>query len=160
MLREGLEGAHRARRQHHPAQAPAGHAEVLREAVDQHHLAGKIERRPRLGAVHQPLVDLVDKKDATPRRDEVGDQLQFFAGYQCPRGVGRRAEQQSLGARAPGGAHHLEGRLETVRRVHRQRARHALEGAHEMAVPRVARIGHEHLVARVDVERCGGEERA
>ena len=34
MLRELLEAAHRASRQHHPAQPPAGHAEVLREAVD------------------------------------------------------------------------------------------------------------------------------
>src|SRR3989442_1211249 len=39
VLRQLLEAAHCTLREHDPAQTPAGHAEVLREAVDQHHLA-------------------------------------------------------------------------------------------------------------------------
>src|SRR3954453_4860182 len=60
MLRQLLEAAHRMRRQHDPAEPPAGHAEVLRKAVDHHDLARQTERCPRLRAVGESLVDLVD----------------------------------------------------------------------------------------------------
>src|SRR5207302_4565607 len=48
--------------------------------------------------------------------------------------------------------------LEIAGRRDRQRARGALEGAHEVPVPRVARVGDQDLVARVDVQRCEREQ--
>src|SRR5690349_2278466 len=51
MLGELLEAAHRMRGQHDPAEPPAGHAEILREAVHHYDLARQVERRPRLGAI-------------------------------------------------------------------------------------------------------------
>ena len=64
VLRQLLEVAHRLLREHHPAQAPARHAEIFGEAVDHDHVAGEPERGPRLRAVGQALVDLVDDQHA------------------------------------------------------------------------------------------------
>ena len=160
MLRQFLEAAHRRARQHDPAQAPSGHAEILGEAIDHHDFSGKIERSPGLGAVRKPLVDLVDDEYAAALGEEARDRLQLALFDQSPCRVRRRAEDQSFRARAPGRAHHGRGRLKILRGRNGERPRAPLESAHEMAVAGISGIGHEHFVARVDIERGDGQESA
>src|SRR3954466_10499274 len=160
MLGELLEAAHRRRRQHHPAEAPAGHAEVLREAVHDHHVAGHPVSRPRFCCVREALVDLVDDQHAAALGNESRDRLQLRPGDERPGGVGRRAEDQGFRARSPRGPHHRRRRLEVLGRAHRQGARAALEGAHEMPIAGIAGIRDQHFVAGVEIERRHREQAA
>ncbi len=136
-----------------PTQAPAGHAEILGEAVHHDDLAGQAERGDGNLAVDQPLVNLVDDEHAAPLRDEARDFPQFRRRDHGPGRIGRRAEQQSACAPAPRRAHLRQHRLEVRRRRNSDRPGAALEAAHHVTVARITRVGHQDLVAGVDVQR-------
>ena len=68
VLHQPLDAADVRLRHHHPADAPAGHREVLGEGVDDVDLVADLQRRDRAGAVVQAVVDLVgDEADARAR---------------------------------------------------------------------------------------------
>ena len=70
VLGELLDLADVARRRDHPAEAPAGHVEVLREAVDHEDVVAHFQRRARLAFVDEAVIDLVDDERAAPRPHE------------------------------------------------------------------------------------------
>ena len=59
-----LDRLHHVVEHDHPAQAPAGHVEVLGEAVDDDDVVVQRQRRARLAFIGQPQVDLVDDGEA------------------------------------------------------------------------------------------------
>ena len=66
VLGDALDRAHQRLGQHHPADAPAGHAVVFGERVDDDRVAvGELQRGRRRAGVDQAVVDLVgDEEDA------------------------------------------------------------------------------------------------
>jgi len=69
--------------------------------------------------------------------------------------VGRAGHHEPARARVPGGIDLRRRGLITAAGIDRQRARHALEGAHQVAVGGIAGVGQQPFVARLG----GGGER-
>ncbi len=67
VLRQFLQRRHRARWRYQPAQAPAGHAEVLGEAVQHERLVVDLQHARRIQAIGQSVIDLVDHQVTATR---------------------------------------------------------------------------------------------
>jgi hypothetical protein len=64
ILRERLDAPHERVGREEPAQAPAGHLEILREAVHHQDVLAVLRRGARVDAVGEALVDLVHEERA------------------------------------------------------------------------------------------------
>ena len=73
----------------HPAEPPASHPEVLREAVHHEHVVEAAQRSAGFEAVLQPLVDLVHDKDAAAAGDCFAQCDDLVEAEQGARGVRR-----------------------------------------------------------------------
>ena len=155
VLHQPLDTADVRLRHHHPADAPAGHREVLGEGVDDVDLVADLQRRDRAGAVVQPVVDLVgDEADAELARPL--DQRGELGARQHGAGRVGRARDQRAGEvrRQVGGA-----RLEAVLGAGGDADRHEVERLQDVAVGRIAGLADRHPVAALE-EAGEGEDEA
>ena len=145
---------------HHPAEAPAGHPEVLREAVHHETSSGCSGRCWRRAAVGQALVDLVHDRDAA-------------AGSRCR--AGRRSASGSAGCRSgwpvrppsahgatrrPGSRCNVGGRLEVVLASTGMRARATPSKLRTRLRLEDSRVGQQPFVARIGGDGQGQHQRA
>jgi hypothetical protein len=150
------------RRRHRPADAPAGHAEGLRHAVDRHRAIGHpLDRHQRhvAGAVvDDVLVDLVGDRDDVPRAAEGGDRLELVAAEDLAGGVVRRVDDDRPGLRRE-----RRGELVGIERPAGRAQRHVPgRGARQdgvRAVVLVERLEDDHLVAGIDDPEQAGDHR-
>ena len=155
VLCQPLYRGYQRRRQHQPAQAPAGHVEIFAEAVDADDLVtqaiGQAQGAVAVGIVKaQAQVNFVHQRHTAALAHQAGNALQLFAGNGCAGGVGRRGQQHTARGWAPGRLHLRCAELKALGRARRQQHRRALSGLHKLAVAGVARVGHQHLVAGLD----------
>ena len=79
VLLQHLGAPHQVLGQHHPADAPAGHAVVFGERVDDDGIVADLQRRRLFRAIGQAVIDLVgDQRDALPLAIVI-DRLQLLA---------------------------------------------------------------------------------
>ena len=86
-------GRHVLLGRHHPAQAPAGHAEVLGETVDDEHVIGEFQRAAVAPAIGQAVIDLVHDQHAAARTRHCMDALEFTVVDQGAGRIRRRSDQ-------------------------------------------------------------------
>ena len=174
----------------HPAHAPPRHGVGLRDAVDDHAGVGDLghehgHRRELRIAVHQVLVDLVGDDPDAVLGGPATDRGHLVRRVDRARGIGRRDEDEQLGARRARGLELLHRRAVAaglvrvdddgraaceldrlgVRRPVRRREDRLVAGIQERGEGVVERllaaVGDEHL-ARLDVvpavaQRLGGD---
>ena len=118
----------------HPADPPAGHRVGLGDAVDDDAVVGeeRAEHRHRAGVdavVDEVLVDLVGQHPQLVVLDPLADGPDLVGGVDGAGGVGRRDEQQHLGALGARGLELLDGDLVVLglvgEHLHRRRRRRA-----------------------------------
>ncbi len=156
VLGDALDGADHRLGDDHPADAPAGHAEIFGETVDDHDIIRDLKRRVEARAVIQPVIDLVrDHADAKRGRAR-GQRRQFLAAQDGSGRVSGRSKDQALhvirqilGAGLiavldPGGdADGLQG-----------------HGAQDLAIAGIARLTQGDAVAGIEKRREGKDEGA
>ncbi|MNN04883.1 hypothetical protein D3C81_1176230 [compost metagenome] len=81
--------------------------------------------------------------------------LEYGAG-----GVGRRGDQRADAVSVPVARDQLRGQLIIRLRPHRHQLRIALDQAQEVAVARIAGIGQQPVLARIDQQGAGQKQRA
>ena len=156
VLGELLDLAREAGRLHQPAQAPAGHAEVLREAVDDDcaGVVGRNAARRAVGTVvGEPQVDLVDDAPSVAVGDSRAEASQLVVGQGGTRRIRRRGDHDAARPVRPCAGDGLGVELESRLRGRLDQPDPAAEAFCEPAVAGVRRVGDEDLVAGVD-ERC------
>ena len=153
VLGQALDRLDELRRQHEPAQAPAGHAEILGEAVDQDRFRCRGERRPGPVLVGDAVVDLVHDEADGPLAAEGGQGRKILL---AEHGAGRvgGARQHEAVQRPVDGRELPDGGLEPGRGVDRDRHHLDVERSQDVAVGRIARHRHGDPVAGIE----GGEE--
>ena len=135
------------------AHAPARHGEGLAHAVDGqrvglHALEGG-EGRVLMPAVAQLSVDLVAEHQQLVLAHHLGDGLQILPLHHRAGGVVRVGQNQGLGARGDGPAHVLRLQAEFLLRPGQDAHGRAAGEDDAGAVAHVARLGDQHLVARL-----------
>ncbi len=139
--------------QHHPAQAPTSHAEVLAEAVHQHCIARGSEHRGRWPGVGDAVVDLVGDQLHVVGRAPLHHRCHALGRQHRARGIGRRGDHQPV--ELAGGSQQLGRGRPTGVGPDGNRHRLDIQRQQCIAVARVA--GLEHPDAIAGIER--GEER-
>ncbi|KAG0740450.1 hypothetical protein G6F35_018411 [Rhizopus arrhizus] len=89
VLGELLQIGYRCRRRHQPPESPAGHAEVLGEAVQHERAVVHLQHAGRVQAVGQAVVDLVHHQVATARVQALRQCRQFISGQHGAGRIGR-----------------------------------------------------------------------
>ena len=135
------------------ADAPPGHRESLREAVQEN----RPLRHPRqagdagVGAVERKLrVDLVGQDEQVLLAAEIGDLLQLLAAACAARRVARQVEHQDFRAGLPGRAQGLGGDGKVILGEGRHGDGLAVRQHDARVIAHIARLVVHHLVARVD----------
>ncbi len=158
ILCQPLDGPHQSLRHHQPADAPAGHAEIFREAVYDDGRLPVGNRRDRRFVIFKPMVDLIgDQPEPTP-----------------PAGIGELAEPRAHGhgaGRVVGTGKKQSGRLFTGKALEVAGIRHPprrgtgldqhrlrTERLEDMAVAGVAGRRQQHGIAGVEHGEKGEHE--
>ncbi|MNV47508.1 hypothetical protein D3C71_1393780 [compost metagenome] len=144
----------------HPAQAPARHVEVLREAVDDDDVVVQRQRGAGVALVRQAQVDFVDDGEAAALADLRQQGGELVRGDRRAGGVAGRGHHHALRGRCPVPGHVLGRQLEALFGRTGDQARHAAGCQHEVAVGGVGRVRHQHFAAAVDQRRAGQRQRA
>ena len=158
ILRQPLDGPHQLLRHHQPADAPAGHAEIFREAVDGDGRLPMGNRGPRGFVIFKPVIDLVGDQPEPAPPAGIGELAEPFAhGHGAGRVIGA-GEQQSRRLFA-GKAVEVAGVRHPSRRgacldQHRLRT----ERLEDVAVAGVAGRWQQHGVAGVEHGEEGEHE--
>ena len=158
---QAIDRPHQRFRQHHPADAPAGHAEIFGERVDDHDVVG----HPRCGLgrerIIEAVIDLVgDEPDPLSFRS--GDEIaQRLARHHGAGRVGGTCDQHALERRLAMRREQQLGRDRPARRLRRlDHHRLAAERREDMAIGRIARQRDRDAVARLEQrEECQDEAR-
>ena len=154
VLPKPAHGVDQILRQHEPAQAPARHAEILGEAVDDDGVLA--ERQDRLGrlVVGDAVIDLIRDDPYAPAAAPAGKTFQIGARDHRAGGIGRAGQDEAVD-RARDGRQQVGSRLEAG--LHGGGNRHHLdvERGQDVAVGRIA--GFRDRDACPGVE--GGQER-
>ena len=157
VLRQFLEVADVPLGSDDPAQAPAGHVEVLGEARDDEQVLGKrpgeFEGRARLPGVGEAQVDLVDDQRRTPVRHGFGDRPHLPGGDHRPGRIRWRGEQDRPRRRRPVLLDKRGRELVVGVGADRHPQRHTLDDPREVAVARVRGVGHHHRCIALDQQR-------
>ncbi len=143
----------------HPPQAPARHLEILREAVDHEHVVARFGRGARVEPVGEAVVDLVGQQRRALLAGERGEPGHLVRRDQRAGRIGRARHHDHARGGAPVVARELRGELVARGHAHGHAARHRAQRAREMPVAGVARIGEEHLVARIEQHAEGEQQR-
>ena len=136
------------------AEPPTGHREGLGEPVEHDRAIGHTRQRRDghvlLAVVQDPAVDLVGHDPQVVLLGELGDPLEVGAGQDTARRVCRRVDDQQLRPRRYERGELLDVQPELVLHTDRDGHRRRADEAGQRFVDRVARIGDDHLVARID----------
>ena len=151
-------GGDQVLRADHPADPPAGHRVGLGDPVDHHAVVGEVraEHGQRAGlhaVVHEVLVDLVGERPQVVVLDPLADRADLVGRVDRAGRVGRRDEEQHLGALGAGRLELLDGDLVALGLVGEHRHGHAAGELDRLGVRRPVRRRHDHLVAGVDHRR-------
>ena len=146
VLRQPLHRPHMILGHHHPADPPAGHAEILGERVDHIDVIADLQRRDGPVGVMQAMVNLIrDKADpARGRRLDQGSQcrpVQHRAGRIAGRGHDQPAQIQSRQIR--------RHRLQAVRLPAGDPHRHQIQRLQDLAVRRITRLAQPDPVPAI-----------
>ena len=156
VLRQLLQHGNERGRGNDPAESPAGHAEVLRETVDDEHLVAELQRARGRSVVSQALVDLVADHESAPAAHR-GDQLrENVRSDRCAGRIGRRGDEDAARGIGPVRVDVRCGELEPLGGPARHEARATAEGGCEVPVAWIARVRHQHL--GVALEQRGARE--
>ena len=93
VLRQLLDVAHEGLGNHHPAQAPAGHLEVLGEAVDDPDVVAGSAGGGCVTVVGETVVDLVDQEVTVASATGIGQRGNFGQAQQCASRIRRGGNQ-------------------------------------------------------------------
>ncbi|MNE13038.1 hypothetical protein D3C80_1058640 [compost metagenome] len=160
VLRQLFQRRHGVLRRHQPAQPPAGHAEILGEAVEHIGLVVHLQHAGRIQTIGQPVVDLVHQQLAAARAKSAGQPRQLLAAEHAAGGIGRRGQQRADAVRVPVALDQFGSQLVVRLRPHRHQLRIALDQAQEVAVARVAGIGEQPVLARIHQQGAGQQQGA
>ena len=147
VLRELFQFAHRLRWRDQPAEAPAGHAEVLGKAVEHKGRVVDFQHTGRIGAIGEAVVDLVHYKMSATRLQRSGQRRQLVTGQQGAGGVGRRGHQGANAVLVPVSLDQMGRQLITHVRPHRHQLRGTFDQAQEVPVAWVAGIRQQPMLA-------------
>ena len=120
-----------------PADAPAGHRPVLREAVDDERVGLVVEDARRRLAVDDAVVDLVGDDGDVVAPTEAGDHRQRLVVVDRAGRVRGRGDDQPV--EVTDGLELIDGRRPSIHRIDRDRHRVDSECGEHVAVARVAR---------------------
>ncbi len=156
---QALDRADERLRQHHPADAPAGHAEIFRERVDDDGVVGELRGGLGRERIVEAVIDLVgDEPDPRAFRgvDEIAQRRIRHHG--AGRVGGARDQHALERRRAMRGEQHL-GRDRPARRLRRlDRHRLAAERAEDVTIGRIARQRDRDPVAGLEQRQEGEHE--
>jgi hypothetical protein len=159
VLRQPGRGLDQILRQHEPAQAPARHAEIFREAVDDDGLVREGEDGLGWLAVGDAVIDLVrDDPDAAipaPARQPLQ-----LGPAQHSAGRVRGAREHEPMDRPLDALEQLGCGLEAGRERGRHRHDLDVEGLEDVAIGRIAGLGHDDAVPGVERGQEGQDEGA
>jgi len=161
VLLQAFDRPHQGLGHHHPADAPAGHAEVFRKGVDDERVLRQRGRRHGRERVVQSVIDFVrDEADAfaVGGLDQRAERL---ARHHRSRGVGGTCDQHALQRfLAMRRKQHLAGQRVTRRRRRLDQHRLAAERVEDVTIRRIARHGDGDAVARLEHRQKGEDESA
>ncbi len=152
VLRQALDRPQQVRRQDHPADAPAGHREILGEAVDDHGVGVEPGDGCRRRAVDDAVIDLVGDEADAAGAAIVRDRDQVVGVEHGPGRVRRAGDDQAV--ERPRRLEQLDRGLVARRLGAGQRHRLDAEGVQDVLVTGIARLDERDPVAGVE----GGEE--
>ncbi len=142
-----------------PAQPPSGHLEVFGEAVDGDDVVARGQCGVTIaGFIAEAQIDFVDDAHPAARAHHIGDAAQLLWRDGGAGGVGGRGQQHPGGLRRPRGLDFAGGELKALRGGGGQHARPGSCSGHEVLVARIARVGHEHFIARIEQQQAGQGE--
>ena len=163
VLRQLLQVAHVPLRRHQPAQAPARHVEIFREAGNHERIVGEFQHAVRMlvhaESVGQAEIDFIDDELASMFRHGGDDLAHFFVRHDGAGRIRRRRDQCAARRRRPVPVDQLRRQLIVRFRPDRDADGIALEDADEMAIARITRIGQQNPVVAVDEERHDQQQR-
>ena len=149
-------------RQNRPAEAPAGHAEELGEAVAYDGIGVAGQYGFDFGAVRltvcQIEVGFVHDAPCAAAGGQLAHLVQYGEIDGGAGGVGRRRDHHGLGLARPVLAAQVGGQVEAGGGRGRHVDDPAFKGAHEFAVARVGGVGHNHIVTGVHGQRGGQQQ--
>ena len=159
VLLQAFDRAHQARRHHHPADAPAGHAEIFGKRIDDDRVRRKARRALRREGIIEAVIDFIgDDGNAGVfgAADQFGERL---AGHHRSGRIGRRRDDQPLERRlAMGREKALAGERPACLHRRFDADRLAAERRENMPVRRIAGQRHRDPIAGVEGREKGEHE--
>ena len=155
VLRQFFQLRHGCGGRHQPAQAPAGHAEVLGKAVEHEGVVIHLQHAVRVRTVGQAVVDLVNHQVTAACARSRGQGRQLVAAQQRSGRIGRRRHQGAYTVRIPVTFQQFSGQLITRLRANRHQLCRAFDQSQEMPVAGIARIGQQPVLAGIDQQAAG-----
>ena len=150
VLLDLLGGAHELRGRDQVAQAPAGHRVRLREAVEHEGAPGELQDREIRAAEVEAVVDLVARDVDTGVLGDLGQRAQVCLAENRAGRVAGRVDHDRLGPRPDGSANLVGAVSEAVLGTHGNQLGDAAEEGDVVGIRRIAGVGHDDLVARVE----------
>ena len=159
VLGQALHGAQQVLGQDHPAEPPAGHREILREAVDDDGVLSELQRGVGRALVGDAVIDLVRDQAQAAVGAVVGQGTQFLAPQHRSGRIGGAGDDQAVEP-AIESVEKLGGRLEAVLRLGWNQDRLHTQRGQDVAVGRVAGRGQRDPVAGLESRQKGQQETA
>mgnify|MGYP001627823219 CR=1 FL=1 len=157
-LGETLDGPDQIVGQHHPADPPAGHAEILRERVDDDRPVGDFERGRLLARKCQSVIDLVGDEDRLARLAPVRQRLQIRLRRDGSRRIGGACHHDACDLRrvlALPGLDRLRRQHIVGFRAHRDLGNLQPQRGQNIAIGRIAGPGDGNRFARSEeLQEC------
>ena len=150
VLLDLLGGANEFGRCDEVAEAPPRHRVRLGEAVEDERTVGVGQDRAVGTAEIETVVDLIAGDVDAGLVGDPCELAQIVVGHDGPRGITRRIDHDRLGSRTDGGADFVEPVAKSVGRTRRHERGGATEERDVVGVRRVARVGHDDFVARIE----------
>jgi len=101
ILCEFLQVGHCLRRRHQPAQAPAGHAEILGKTIKHKRAVINFQHTRRITAIGQAVIDLIHHQMPIAGLDRCRQGCQFVTTQQCAGRIGRGRHQRAYAVLVP-----------------------------------------------------------
>jgi len=151
---------HRIDRRHQPAQAPAGHAEILGEAVEHEGIVIDLQHAGGVAAVGQAVIDLVHHQMPATGFQRTGQFGQLVPAKHRTGGVGGRCDQGADAITVPVSLDQVGIELIAHLRAHRHQLRGALDQPQKVPIAGIAGVRQQPMLARIDQQAAGQQQGA
>ncbi len=155
VLRQLFKLADSLRWRDQPAEAPAGHTEVLGEAVEHERRVVDFQHTGRIGAIGEAVVDLVHHQMPAAAFQRSRQASQIVPCQQGTGGIGRRSYQGAHAVLVPVPLDQIGRQLITHIRADRDQLRGTFDQAQEVPVAGIPRVGQQPMLAWVDQQTAG-----